>query len=75
MDDSLNKVYYQYISLLSESEVKEKEAMRKEFIQREKLNISNILIKLSKKLKETSTVTTSPSAYSVEKGSTYLKKG
>ena len=74
MDDSLNKVYYQYISLLSESEVKEKEAMRKEFIQREKLNISNILIKLSKKLKETSTVTTSPSAYSVEKGSTYLKK-
>ena len=73
LDDTLNKVYYEYISLLNESEVREKEDMRKDFIQKEKANISSILLKLSRKLKDTSV--DSPATVNVgDRQSTYLKK-
>ena len=77
LDDVLNRLYSQYICLLSGSEIEEKESVRAQYIKQEKLKISNILLELSKKAKEpdktSSTLTTSPSS-SVSKQSSYLKK-
>ena len=52
IDDILNRLYGQYICLLSDSEAKEKESLRSLFIKQEKLKISNTLLMLSNKTKE-----------------------
>ena len=75
IDDIFNRLYSQYICLLSDSEAKEKESIRALFIKQEKLKISNTLLLLSNKTKEpdkTSSGFTSNSSDS--KQLAYLKK-
>ena len=75
IDDIFNRLYSQYICLLSDSEAKEKESLRSLFIKQEKLKISNTLLILSKKAKEPDrTSSSSPSNSNDSKQQTYLKK-
>ena len=52
VDDSFNNLFNQYVSLLDEHEAKEKEDMRKEFINTEKTRIDTLLAMLTMKVKE-----------------------
>ena len=52
VDDSFNNLFNQYVSLLDENEAKEKEDMRKEFINTEKTRIDTLLAMLTMKVKE-----------------------
>ena len=76
IDEVLNRLYSQYICLLSDSEIKEKEATRALYVKQEKLKISSILMILSKKAKEPD----KPSPQAISTGGsggreqTYLKK-
>ena len=50
IDDNLNKLYGQYICLLSDSDIAEKESVRANFVKQEKMKISGTLLMLSKKV-------------------------
>ena len=79
LDESFNKLYSEYICLIPDHEVAEKESLRSNFITKEKSRISNILLLLSKKTKDPPTTVTSPTAtYPVTSGDSkqgaYLKR-
>ena len=73
IDDIFNRLYSQYICLLSDHEAKEKESLRSIFIKQEKLKISNSLLMLSNKTKEPDKSSTG-SNFSDSKQQAYLKK-
>ena len=78
IDEVLPRLFNQYASLLTKSEIEEKDTVRSEFCSREKGRISSILLSLSKKIIEpaaTTPSTRSPSSsVFAEKPTTYLKK-
>ena len=52
IDGPMNNILTQFIGYLSDSEAKEKEAMRMAFSKKEKLRIDQLLLNLAKKVKE-----------------------
>ena len=77
IDGFLNNLINQYVALLDSNEAEEKETMRAEVTKREKLRISNLLLILSKKIKEnipSHTSSNHSSAPSERKEQTFLRK-
>ena len=74
IDDVFSRLYSQYICLLSGSDLQEKESLRAQFIKKEKLKISNILMMLSKKSKESVRSSSASVTSSDSKQMSYLKK-
>ena len=75
IDNQYSQIVSQLIAVLPDSEVKEKELMRKNFLVREKGRIDNLLINLSSKVKDAPPQFASPiSGYTEKKEHTFLKK-
>jgi hypothetical protein len=77
IDGFLNNLINQYVALLDGTEARDKEAMRAEVTKKENIRISNLLLMLSKKIKETApapSFSSSGSAPSEKKEQTFLRK-
>ena len=74
IDGTFNSLVNQYVGLLDDSEVDEKELMRSDVSRREKLRISNLLLSLSRKIKDSSPSHSSHSSTGERKEQTFLKK-
>ena len=74
IDNSYGDLVNKYLCHLSDTEIGEKESLRSNFTKTEKGRISNLLVTLSKKIKDTSMVATSAPVFSDRKEQTYLKK-
>ena len=74
IDTYFNNLVNQYVVLLKDEEVEEKELMRKTYINKEKVRIDNLLLELSKKVKDNSKSSVIRDATFERKEQTFLKK-
>ena len=74
LDNYFNSLVNQYILLLGETEAKEKELLRQTYINEIKSRIDNLLVTLSKKVKDVSRSSVGSAPSTDRKDHTFLKK-